>query len=432
MTPMTRLIPLLLAAAAAGCSPQPTAPAAEPAGQAATPPIIEAPELTTRYPQPEVGLPASVARFGIDLYRQVAVKAPTDGNVTLSPLSVSAAMSMVLLGAAGTTEAEMRATLRQDDAAAGWYTPAWAGLMQQLNPGADSPVTLALANRLWGATNEPFRAPFLATLEKVFGAGLAQSDFAGNPEGVRVEINGWVDGVTRGMIPDLLDPGTLDARTRLVVVNALYMKAPWLRAFDPARTIDAPFYDGGGATGRDVPMMLSDGEWRYAEDDRVQVLELPYAGDELSMIVVLPRQRDGLPALEQSMTAEDWNRWRAALAPRSEVRVALPRFKVEGSFNLAETLQAMGMKTLFGPTADLSKMSELGGLAVSDVIHRAVVDVAEEGTEAAAATAVIIKRMSVAADPPPVFRADHPFLFAIVRRADGLPLFLGRIAAPGK
>jgi serpin B len=289
-------------------------------------------------------------------------------------------------------------------------------------------------NRLFGEETYAFEAPFLALTRDRYAAPLESVDFAGAAEAQRTHINSWVATETQDLIRDLLPQGSLDELTRLVLVNAVYFKGDWVQAFDTEATRPEPFHVGGTTAAR-VPMMRQTNAHRYAEIDGVQVVEMPYQGDELAMTIVLPRERNGLGALEASFDQAAVDRWVGALTP-TRVEVVLPRFRLDDArIPLKDTLASLGMTRAFDrATADFSGMANPANyedeLYISDCFHEAFVEVDEEGTEAAAATAVVMGSRGGAPQPPAAFRADHPFLFMIRDLESGTILFLGRVNDP--
>jgi hypothetical protein len=273
----------------------------------------------------------------------------------------------------------------------------------------------------------------LTLTKENYGAGLREVDFvnAAEREQARKTINSWVEKETKEKIKDLIPQGVLDALTRLVLTNAIYFKGDWALEFDKKQTTDAPFKISADKEVT-VPLMYQKGDFKYAQEDGLQIIELPYKGDELSMVVLLPAEVDGLAELEKSLTPKDLNRWSTLLRKR-EVYVYLPKFKMTtGPLELGGVLKAMGMKDAFSlPPADFSGMTGSRDLFISNVLHKAFVAVDEKGTEAAAATAVVVTLTAELAASP-VFRADHPFVFVIKDNRSGSILFMGRLTNPGK
>lgn len=384
-----------------------------------TVPLMAAESIT---PSPEATLAAN-------LYQRVGTT--SDANVFFSPASIGAALSMTSLGARNETEKQMLAVLGYPPADRAKMHEAWSGQLARMN-GNDPKraYQLAIANRLWGQSGYPFLPAFLNDAKKWYGAPLEELDFAANLEGSRVKINGWVEKQTADKIKELIKPGILQPDTRLVLTNAIYFKGSWADPFKKEATRNEAFTLADGKK-IDVPMMHRQAMYRYAEDESIQLLELPYAQNELSMIVILPRKADGLAGVEKAIDAK----WLAGLSKQRQKRdvdLTLPRFKMTAEFELAKVLREMGMPLAFDPNrADFSGMTSKEGLMISKVIHQAFVDVNEEGTEAAAATAVTMMPMSaMIPQPPVVFKADHPFLFVIRENKSNTILFMGKLVNP--
>jgi len=361
-------------------------------------------------------------RFGDALY---AASRGGEGNLFMSPLSVRIALAMTYGGAKGATAEEMATVLKLEGAPAEVHG-AMAALQESLDAAAGEGQELAIANRLWGRSGEPFLPEYLQLTRSYYGAALEALNFGGDPEGSRQRINAWIGEKTAGMIPELIGKGVLDGSTVLVLTNAIYFKGRWLQQFDPANTKERDFRSPDGVV--KAPMMFQKGKFLYGEGSDAQVLEMPYEGDRLSMVVVLPREVDGLAAVEAKMAAEGLSPW-LDNARSTEVEVMFPRFKAQSSLALSDVLKQLGIVKAFGG-ADFSGISSGGGLQISEVIHQAVVEVNEEGTEAAAATAVIMAR-SARVSRPTQFIADRPFLFAIRDRESEAVLFVGRLVKPG-
>jgi len=367
--------------------------------------------------------------FAADLYGQLRTQ---DGNLFFSPESISTALAMTYAGARGDTAVEMAKslhfTLPQER-----LHPAIGGLLRDLNAGEQAHgYQLKAANALWAQQGYEFTSSFLALLKNNYDAGLTTLDFATAAESARTTINRWVEEQTANKIHDLIPPNVVNAGTRLVLTNAVYFKGIWQKPFDKAQTRNEDFHISVSQSVR-VPLMHSFGRFNYMQRDIFQVLELPYNGQDLSMIIFLPKEPDELPALEASLTQEAIAQSLAELAPASKVDLSLPKFKVTAQFNLSKTLKLLGMKLAFDPDhADFSGMTSApAGLCISDVIHKSYVDVNEEGTEAAAATAVLMPEGARPSDDTPIlFHADHPFIFLIRENFSGSILFMGRMNNP--
>ena len=374
----------------------------------------------------------SINGFAFDLYRQVGKK---EGNLFVSPASISTALAMAYAGAAGQTEKEMAHVLHFDrnptQLPVQRFHEAYGKLTSLLNSGgSQGGYVLRTANRLWGQQSYEFQPEFLKITRDHYGAELAELDFR-QTEAARQTINTWVEQQTQQKIQDLIPTGVLQDDTRLVLTNAIYFLGGWADEFSPAATKNQPFFVARDET-VEVPLMTQTDRFSYAETDAAQVLQLAYRGHEISLLVLLPTARDGLAQLERELTAENVAKWTVALNSR-EVQVFLPKFKLTTQVALKETLTAMGMPTPFSQeAADFSKMASGERLLISEVVHKAFVDVNEKGTEAAAATAVIFAPASAIAQPeePTVFRADHPFVFLLRDNRSGAILFLGRVSNP--
>jgi serine protease inhibitor len=369
--------------------------------------------------------------FAFDLYSKLSAG---DGNLFFSPYSISTCLSMVYTGARGET-AEQMARVLHFDASPTALPPLFGALQQELNAMQSSNgIQLNIANGLWGQENHPFLPEFLQVARQDFEANLKQVDFTTQAESARNEINAWVSAQTKDKINNLIPPGALSGATRLVLVNAIYFKGRWSSPFKPHQTASAPFFVTANKKVQ-TPMMHIQERFRYAENGDCQLLELPYASDSrpgLSMIVLLPRKMDGLKQLEKSFEATAFNHWLES-ASFEKVNVFLPKFKLTSEFQLGPTLAALGMTQPFTAQADFSGMDGAKDLFISSVVHKAYVDVNEEGTEAAAATGVVVGMNAVMRPRPvPVFRADHPFVFMIRDERSGSILFLGRTENPAK
>ena len=365
--------------------------------------------------------------FGIHLYQFLAGQ--EDGNLCVSPLSVAAALTMTYAGARGDTAAEMAKVLHIEghDPENAPVHRAYTALMEALGHKGEGKDVLDIANALWPQKDYDFRKAYIDLVKQRYKAGLEPLDYTSAPEACRKTINDWVSGKTHDKIQELLAEGTITPATALVLTNAVYFAGTWRAAFPENGTHPMPFHVMGREA-VDVPMMSAKGKYGYYEDDALQALEMDYKSGGLSMVVVLPRERDGLAGFD--LTPERLDACTKGLNQR-EVQVFFPRFTMEQSFSLAETLGAMGMPTAFTPRADFTGMAEDGRLNISAVEHKTYIKVDEEGTEAAAATAVVMKRTSIEPGPqPPVFKADHPFVYLIRHKASGAILFLGRLMEP--
>lgn len=364
--------------------------------------------------------------FALDVYQRLK---DTKGNIFFSPYSISTALAMTYAGARENTARQMADVLHFTSDQNNLH-PTFARLETWLNEIQEKgDVRLNIANSLWPQKGYPFLKEYLTLSEKYYRVTITPLDYKKAVEEARNIINQWVEEKTKDKIKNLVKPGILNPLTRLVLVNAIYFKGNWASQFDEKRTRDDTFYLLSGQNVQ-VPMMAQKKKFRYAETESLQVLELPYVGEDLSMIVLLPGKTDGLPGLERHLTPGTLMQWIAGLR-KQEVQVFLPKFKMTSQFRLDQTLTDMGMRDAFDPgKANFSGMDgRRSWLYIGAVIHKAYVDVNEEGTEAAAATAVTM-RITMAPSPPTMFRADHPFIFLIRDNKTGSILFMGRVLNP--
>ncbi|NP_001188383.1 serpin peptidase inhibitor, clade B (ovalbumin), member 1-like [Danio rerio] len=381
------------------------------------------------------GVSRANSLFALDLYQALSASS-AEGNIFFSPLSISAVLSMVYLGARGDTAAEMERVLSLSSVSD--VHSHFESLISSINSPSASYI-LRLANRLYGEKSFSFLPECLDSTMKLYHAELQTVDFIGASEGSRQLINKWVEKQTENKIRDLLKPGMVTTMTRLALVNAIYFKGKWTHTFQAKYTREMAFKINQKES-HPVRMMhqLNKLPFRCLPEYKLQVLELPYIQQELSMLILLPDEtKDGsdpLLKLEKELTLEkllDWTN-RDKMDTQGAVIVHLPKFKLEIESCLSETLEKMGMSSVFQETkADLTGMGSNGGLFVSAVIHKAFVDVSEEGTEAAAATCVyIITSYVPRPEPRYYFTADHPFMFFIRHNPSNNILFLGRYRSP--
>jgi serpin B len=364
--------------------------------------------------------------FALDIYQRLK---DTKGSIFFSPYSISTALAMTYAGARENTAAQMADVLHFASTQKELH-PTFGKLETWLNGIQEKgDVQLNVANSLWPQKGYSFLKEYLTLTKKYYGVTITPLDYRQAVEEARKIINQWVEEKTKDKIKNLIKPGILNPLTRLVLVNAIYFKGNWASQFDQKRTKDDTFYLLSGKRVQ-VPMMAQKQAFRYAEKESLQVLELPYVGEDLSMVVLLPGKIDGLPELETYLTPGRLMHWTAGLR-KQKVQVFLPKFKMTSQFRLDQTLTAMGMRDAFDPgKANFAGMDgQRNWLYIGAVIHKAFVDVNEEGTEAAAATAVAM-RIKMARPPSPMFRADHPFIFLIRDNKTGSILFIGRVLDP--
>ena len=367
--------------------------------------------------------------FALDLYQ--ALKG-TDGNLFFSPYSISLALAMTYAGARESTAEQMAGTLH--------YTlpqdrlhPAFNGLDQELSgrgqgaKGKDGQgFRLNIVNAIWGQKGYPFLAQYLDLLAEDYGAGLRTLDFRTAPDDSRLTINKWVSDQTEQRIKDLIPAGAIDAMTRLVLTNAIYFNAAWANNFEKNATQPDDFHLADGSTIR-VPMMRQTESLGYAVGDGYRAVTLPYDGRELEMIVLLPEQGK-FAQFEKSLDAGKVASIINGITLK-QVALSLPSYKYESEFSLGKILAAMGMPIAFSGQADFSGMTGNRELSISEVVHKAFVAVDESGTEAAAATAVIMRATAMPVMPLEV-KVDHPFIFLIRDIKTGSIIFVGKVMNP--
>jgi len=365
-------------------------------------------------------------KFALDLYSEYKSE---EGNVFFSPYSISTALAMTYEGAKGQTAEEMQSVFYfpEDDFV---RRSGYANLYNEINKD-DKKYKLSTANALWAEENFQFLDEYFNLINQYYDGKVTNLNFKQDSEGSRITINNWVEDKTNDKIKDLIPSGLITSMTRLVLTNAIYFKGDWVKQFNEDETRDKDFKVSSNNNVKVKMMQRTDDEsiFGYAENDQLQILEMPYSGEELSMLVILPKDND-IESLENSITNKKLSEWKKDLKEQ-RVNIFIPRFKFETKYFMANTLSEMGMPTAFG-AADFSGMTGKMDLAISQVIHQAFVEVNEEGTEAAAATAVIMEVTSVGPGGPsiPVFMADHPFIFIIQQKDSGNILFIGRVTDP--
>jgi serpin B len=391
----------------------------------------------------------AVNSLGLDLHRQM----PKTGNVCLSPYSIQSALGMTYLGASGVTHEEMARVLHlpaNKTALAESFAALNAALMEAQEKsekqvaqskkygGPSEALKLHVANRLFGQKGYEVRETFLSGVKSHFGAPMELMNFMKDHDGERQEINGWVEKQTQKRIRDLIPEGGLSADTRLVLVNALYFKAAWSDDFNVQATAPKPFHANGAKSTVQVPTMGKQEHLRYFNGSGFQAVTLLYAGNDLHFLLIVPDDINGVSDVEKKLTPETL--LACAKAEHREVILHLPKFKITPpTVPLGEVLQKMGMMTAFDKPAGRADFDAMAPkkpddyLAISEVFHKTFIELDEKGTEAAAATAVVMGKRSMAPPPPekPIeLKADRPFLFAIQHAGSGACLFFGRVSDP--
>ena len=418
----------------AGCTGTPPVPPGSKDGLISQETTMHPVVTTTDTPDDITAVANANNRFAFDLYSRLAKDQEYSGsNIFFSPFSLSSALAITYEGAQGTTADEIRSVFYfpENDTV---IRAGFSGMNRGINSG-DPSYSLRTANALWAEKTYPFLEGYVGTAERSYGAKTTNLDFIGHPEDSRITINTWVEEKTEDRIRDLIPAGGIDPMTRLVITNAIYFKGNWVKQFDTNETTDAEFRTTPQKTVK-VPMMQrtdEDAMYLYTENSDLQMLSMPYehtTGKEFSMVVLLPKA-DRLTTMEGSLNATTLSALQQSAKLR-RVMVYFPKYTLDTRYSLPDTLGAMGMPMAFTGNADFSGMDGTKNLLISDVIHQAFVDVNEEGTEAAAATAVVVKLAAApeTPEPIPVFRADHPFIFLIQDNETGSILFMGRLSDP--
>uniref|UniRef100_L7LTZ1 Putative tick salivary serpin n=1 Tax=Rhipicephalus pulchellus TaxID=72859 RepID=L7LTZ1_RHIPC len=369
----------------------------------------------------------SVLNFAVDLYGQLRPKDGDTRNIFFSPFSISAALSMALGGARNKTAKELSTVLRVPDVAQ--IHNHFSDFISKL-PSYAADVKLHIANRIYCEQTFPVLESYLSLLRDNYGATIESVDFKNDHETVRLQANAWVERETEFKIRDLLPGGSVNDKTTLILINAIYFKGLWASQFRPQATRPSDFHLDSKNKNK-VDMMFHKDGYSTARCDEldVEALEIPYRGDKTSMVILLPNDVEGLSKLEESLTASKLANLLDNLCGFADVELYLPKFKLEQAISLKEVLQEMGIKDFFSSDADLSAISEKKKLAASEVVHKAFVEVNEEGTEAAAATAVMMMACCMSSLPPRTYKfiVDRPFMFIIRSRDPDLVLFMGSV-----
>jgi len=362
--------------------------------------------------------------FSLELYKKLDSK---EKNIFFSPISITTAFAMVYLGAKNETAKEISKTLNYNMPADS-TSMAFNELTKQMNQSAEtSKITLEIANMLWGQKGSKLLKSYLTNCKKYFGASLRELDFLGNSSGSADIINKWVSDKTNNKIKNLVNPALLKGAS-LVLTNAVYFYGNWDIKFKKDNTRKEKFYISEKNT-FDTDMMHQTEKFNYGKFNNYAVLELPYKNKSMSMFILLPDKINGLNEMEKNLSNDDLENSLNNLE-KTKVNITLPKFKIEYSTGLSDILSKMGMTSAFGPKADFSGMTGSKGLFISSVIHKAFIDVNEEGTEAAAATAIIMTKSMPMPEKTKDFKADHPFMFMIRDNSSGCILFMGNLLKP--
>ncbi len=364
--------------------------------------------------------------FGFDLYHRLK---GAGENIFFSPYSIFTALAITHEGAKKQTAKEIRTVLYLPDDKQKIRSD-FANISNELNKEGKS-YKLITANALWAHKDYPFAAEYFNVIDECYDGTVTNLDFKTDTENSRAAINNWVDDKTNDKIKDLIPAGMLNTGTRLVLTNAIYFKANWADQFNAEGTWNGKFKLRSGQS-VDASMMQQTSNYNYGETNDLQILEMDYFGNDLSMLIILPKEND-ITQIENTFSAEKLEDWKNDMQTE-KVTVILPKFKFETKYFMAEDLKEMGMPTAFKyPNADFTGMSPTGELYIDEVIHQTFIEVAEYGTEAAAATAIpMLQGAAPQQEQPKIFRADHPYIFIIQQNISGNILFMGRMSDPTK
>ncbi len=365
----------------------------------------------------------SINSFTFDIYKSLAEQ---DGNLFLSPYSISSALAMTYAGARGITEQEMASVL--------YLYPDihknMGALVSELNSIPKDIAVVNTANAIWPAKQERLLPEFVQTVRGGYAAGISPLNYKGNPDKAAKVINSWVDKHTQGKIKNIIPRGVLTKNTPMVLTNAVYFKSDWAEQFEPQKTYAMPFWISSSQSVPTMMMSRTGESIKYMKDDDLEAAELPYKNGRFSMVVLLPEKGKALAEVEKKLSADALSKITSAMESK-RVKITMPKFKTEQSFELNKTLSKMGMPSAFNSSADFSAITGSRNITISNIIHKTFVEVGEEGTEAAAATAVIMAKTSLEPQIPAIsFTADRPFISLIRDNKSKAVLFIGRYSTP--
>ncbi|MDD4300483.1 MAG: serpin family protein [Methanomicrobium sp.] len=417
---------VIFCAVFAGCTGSPDA-----GGETAAPTPVQTSVVPVTTEESAYAVADATNNFAFSLYKTLNDENSVDTNLFYSPFSISSAFALVYEGAKGQTADEINSVFFFPESIE-TLRNGFMEINKGINAG-DSEYNLSVANALWAEKTYPFLDSYINAANDYYSAKTVNLDFINSPEKSRFIINEWAEEKTGEKIANLIPEGMINPLTRLVITNAVYFKGEWVKQFDINETKEALFTTASGKSVKTELMQRTDKNavFGYAETDSIQVLKMNYdseGGKKLSMVVLLPKE-NSLSKADEYLTAEKFSSLVNSLESE-QVEVFIPKFKLETEYLLSEILYKMGMPLAFSDNADLSGMDGTQNLFISDVVHKAYVDVNEQGTEAAAATAVLVQLKSMTKEPVAVFYADHPFIFVILDDETGNIIFMGRICNP--
>ncbi len=363
--------------------------------------------------------------FALELYNQLQTDKE---NVFFSPFSISSSLAMTYAGSAGETEAEMKEVMSYKNNTESFHGE-FKSILNNFKKKGEDNVKISVAQSVWTQKGYNFETPFLATVRANYLSPVKKADFVEtkNREAALKQINDWVAKQTSNKINNLLPKEALTDATKLVLISAIHFSGSWEKPFKKTSTKKLDFKLSSKKVEK-MSFMVGVSNANYFENDLVQVVEIPYKGDA-TMIIFLPKEEDGFSDLQEQFTYENYTTWTSNYT-KSRTSLTIPKFKIENDFDLEKPLKKMGMKTAFGKKADFSKMTGDEELFINKIIHKAYIEIDEDGTEAAAATAVVMDRKSTSNERPKAFRADHPFIFMIKENTTNTILFVGHFVQP--
>lgn len=361
--------------------------------------------------------------FALEAYKQFAKS--DNKNMFFSPISINMAIGITYAGAKGETEKQIASVFNFPENTTKFHK-SMGTLQENILEKTSEGVEISLTNQLWADQNYKFRCQYLRKAKKCYKAPVKRLDFYSNLDESRISINNWVEKQTHERIKDLLPEGSISKQTKMVITNTIYFKGQWDKQFITEHTQDENFTTISGEQVK-TPTMNANTSLRMYQGNSLKLVELPYAGKQFSMLVLLPNEGTPLASIEKELSIKELNHYISSMT-ESDVRISLPKFKFDASYKLKQTLSEMGMPLAFSNAADFTAMSRKKDLKIDEVFHKAFVEVSEEGTEAAAATAVVIVRKTAIMNNE--FRANRPFIFFIRENESGNILFLGRITNP--
>ncbi len=387
---------------------------------------VQTNETPPSHTSSDIEVVEGINQFAFELYGEI----DSDKNQIFSPFSISSALAMTYAGAREKTAEEFVKVFHFPSEQESFH-PTYKQLIKDVESAQNDHLQISIANALWPEKDYTFKEEYLALMKKYYGVDITYLNYKKDAEAARLIINKWVEDKTNNKIKDLLKPGILTDLTRLVLTNAIYFKGDWKKEFNDDATYEATFFLDKDKEIKADRMNMTQEAVKYMENDMLSMLELPYSEDKMSMVFILPKEKDGIADLEKNFNYKNYNSWYKNMYSQ-KVIIGIPKFKIDFYVDLSKVLEAMGMEESFSDNADFSGITGYKDLKIDKVVHKAFIEVNESGTEAAAATAVIMIEKSSTANPKPPTRfiADHPFIYLIKDNKTGAILFMGKVVNP--